>query len=708
MSSSFSDYQVVCVCGGFGFPLGTASASRITNVGKTLLAAGMRFRLLHCGPSPVAVNTERTGIYQGIPFEYTSSVKRPSNTLVRLLLYCRAAVGLALRLAKLRSSRKNTAIYLYAMEGLLSLYLAVVCRMLGLRIVQEVCEWWPGDPDCSAITRWLYKGPMFRFASGALVISSAIEERVRERRSAVNPRLLIFRLPAIVDADRFASAQCTADGVIPTFVYCGTWLRDVLFLIQTLGAARGKGYHFHLKIVGLCCEQRDLILQCAIENGLTDGDIILAGCVDEADLQSCYKEAAALLLPLPDDDRSRTRLPNKLGEYLASGRPVVTCKIGDLTHFLVDNVSAYLAEPSSEQDFAAKLISVLQNPARATQVGAAGQNAARMHLDYQRYVSDLAAFFVACITRRPQGNFDAPGEIRGGYSRLRNVSCSLLALGVIASGRVRRARTRAQSGFVTAIYFHNPNRRLLERCIAWLKKHHYTFISTHELIEIIRRGATPPKGAVWLSFDDGFESLLDNVLPCVRTRKIPVTFFVPSGIIKGDGLLPWLHQGHVPDTGLRDTMNGQQLKEVAACAEVTIGSHTVSHIVTPGLSEERAQFEFGESKRELEASTGSAVKSFAYPEGKLDGRERAWLEHFGYELAATTKTALIDSTTDPYLVPRFNVGDNIWMPEAICNMTGVWRPVIEPVIARLRRSAKLAELLWSSKPPGNIPQPGTR
>ena len=45
--------------------------------------------------------------------------------------------------------------------------------------------------------------------------------------------------------------------------------------------------------------------------------------------------------PLGQDDRSLTRLPNKMGEYLASGRPVISCEIGDLTNFLIDNVNAY-------------------------------------------------------------------------------------------------------------------------------------------------------------------------------------------------------------------------------------------------------------------------------------------------------------------------------------------------------------------------------
>ena len=125
---------------------------------------------------------------------------------------------------------------------------------------------------------------------------------------------------------------------------------------------------------------------------------------------------------------------------------------------------------------------------------------------------------------------------------IRNCFCGLLALALIASGRVQRAMRRALGGdVVTAIYFHKPNRRLFDRCIRWLTKHGYNFIAIDDLMEILYRGKTPPKGAVWLSFDDGCRELLTNVLPLIRKHRIPVTLFLPSGIIAGDGLFPWMN-----------------------------------------------------------------------------------------------------------------------------------------------------------------------
>jgi peptidoglycan/xylan/chitin deacetylase (PgdA/CDA1 family) len=91
-------------------------------------------------------------------------------------------------------------------------------------------------------------------------------------------------------------------------------------------------------------------------------------------------------------------------------------------------------------------------------------------------------------------------------------------------------------------------------------------------------------------------------------------------------------------------------------------------------------YELAESKRVLESWTGKSVVSFAYPEGRFDGRESSLLLKCGYELAATTEAAFVTQESDPYLVPRFHVGDNISFPEAICNMVGVWHPTIDPII----------------------------
>jgi peptidoglycan/xylan/chitin deacetylase (PgdA/CDA1 family) len=541
---------------------------------------------------------------------------------------------------------------------------------------------------------------MFKRATGALVISKAIEERARERAMQVNPDLMIHRVPSVVDVNRFAAASSMAappimggqDQPVPNFVYCGTWLNDVFFLIRAFALVKLKSYRCKLTIVGNSDDHRDRLLEYAIQQGLSAEDVVITGCVDERTLEACYKSASALLMPLWNDDQSVTRLPNKLGEYLASGRPVISCKIGDLMDFLADNVSAYLGEPGHERDFVDRMTAVLQDPERAAEVGRAGQQAGFAFLDYKTYSSGLSEFFAGCIGRHNQrrSTRSNTGQLPRSYMVLRNCLCGLLSLVLIVSGGVRRARKRALGGgVVTAIYFHKPNKRLFVRCVRWLIKHGYTFISANDLLDILYRGKTPPRGAAWLSFDDGNKELLDEILPLVRLYRIPVTLFIPTGIIEGDGLFPWLHKGTPANSngasapvanGLREALSVAELKQVLYCPQVNLGSHTVNHAITTGLTEDKARLELGESKHTLESWACASVTCFAYPEGRFDGLERPFLKKFGYLLAATTENAFITPDADPYLVPRFSIGDDISFPEAICNMVGVWRPAIDPLI----------------------------
>jgi peptidoglycan/xylan/chitin deacetylase (PgdA/CDA1 family) len=278
------------------------------------------------------------------------------------------------------------------------------------------------------------------------------------------------------------------------------------------------------------------------------------------------------------------------------------------------------------------------------------------------------------------------------YRHLRNGLCAALAFGLIASGRVRRARARALSeGLVTAIYFHRPRRSLFVRCIQWLRKYGYTFISANDLVQWLYHATPVPKGAIWVSFDDGYIEVLTDVLPLAQELGIPITLFVPSGIVAGDGLLPWLHKDgdRQGKRRGRDTLTVDELWRAAKRAEVTVGSHTVNHTVTASLSSDVLGFELGQSKRSLETWIEKPVECFAYPVGHFDGNERQLLARLGYVLAATTENAFVTRATDPYLVPRFSIGDEIGFAEAVCNLVGVWRPTIDPIIRNVQYARRI-------------------
>jgi peptidoglycan/xylan/chitin deacetylase (PgdA/CDA1 family) len=87
---------------------------------------------------------------------------------------------------------------------------------------------------------------------------------------------------------------------------------------------------------------------------------------------------------------------------------------------------------------------------------------------------------------------------------------------------------------ITSIYFHNPGRRLFTKVISWLESNGYTFISADQLIDILNMRAVCPKGAVWISLDDGWKGNLDHVIPVAEEHNVPITIFVyTAGVEEG-------------------------------------------------------------------------------------------------------------------------------------------------------------------------------
>ena len=99
-----------------------------------------------------------------------------------------------------------------------------------------------------------------------------------------------------------------------------------------------------------------------------------------------------MLLPRAESLFSQAGLPNKLGEYLATGKPVVVTKTGDIGMYLRDRIDAFLVQPNDIQAFADTLRYVLNNPNEAAEVGLNGQKVAMEAFDTDRNCKRLIDF----------------------------------------------------------------------------------------------------------------------------------------------------------------------------------------------------------------------------------------------------------------------------------------------------------------------------
>jgi glycosyltransferase involved in cell wall biosynthesis len=80
-------------------------------------------------------------------------------------------------------------------------------------------------------------------------------------------------------------------------------------------------------------------------------------------------------------------------EAWAAGRPVVAARVGGIPSFTRDGEDIVLAAPGDVEDLAARLVQVLQDPALAARIAAAGQAKARRDFSWSAIAGRLLEIY---------------------------------------------------------------------------------------------------------------------------------------------------------------------------------------------------------------------------------------------------------------------------------------------------------------------------
>lgn len=158
-----------------------------------------------------------------------------------------------------------------------------------------------------------------------------------------------------------------------------------------------------------------------------------------------------------------------------------------------------------------------------------------------------------------------------------------------------------------------------------------------------------PRDVAVLTFDDGFGSVVEQALPAMAVHGFAGTVFVATGLV---GLTAQQARARNPDLD-RALMDWD---ETAALLQAgwEIGSHSVTHPDLTRLDDSVLARELGDSKAELEQRLQAAVRSFAYPYGRLDRSVRdAAARH--YDFACTTRLAYHAGDGDPLRIDRIDM-----------------------------------------------------
>ncbi len=384
------------------FPESYASTIRFTSYSEGLIASGFGV-MVHCiNPTEYRddiKNRAVKGTHNKIEYRYTSgSTIKSGNKLVRFLVKIYALIVSLVLILKSRKKRRISGILLIGPFGILKeLSYYILSRILGIKFIQERTE----SPDISQVKNlafninlWVYKNLSCKLYDAMIVISDALSDYFKKY---VSGRARLFVMPIVVDLERFENAD-TGKGKEQYIGYCGSMQQGkdgVEILIEAFELISSDYPGISLKLIG----RKDFPGFDKLSEHVTrlkcGKKIEFTGRVTNEEMVEFLKEAKLLALARPESEQAKYNFPTKIGEYLATGKPVVTTKVGVIPAFLHHGVNAYLAQPGDVRDFAEKMRHILDNYQDALIVGSEGQKLAYREFNHIYQGQRLADFFTS-------------------------------------------------------------------------------------------------------------------------------------------------------------------------------------------------------------------------------------------------------------------------------------------------------------------------
>lgn len=283
-----------------------------------------------------------------------------------------------------------------------------LARAEDVPIVHEMTEF----PDVVAPKGLSGKALLWSFFSwhlpnldGCLVISTALSELVSQQgQERVQCRIS----PMYVDPSRFergAPIEYRREIEDPLRLgYAGSLdpekdgLNNLLLALSELRSRHEELPPVNLRVWGSDSHLEDM-KALAVTLGIADS-VDFVGRISASEIPQAFGEVDCLVLPRPVSRQATGGFPTKLGEYLASGRPVIATLTSDIGRYLENRVSAFLVPPNDVQELSDAVCLVAKDPALASEVGRAGSLVANERFNSVKAAREVSDFVEALIATR--------------------------------------------------------------------------------------------------------------------------------------------------------------------------------------------------------------------------------------------------------------------------------------------------------------------
>lgn len=371
----------------YPIPFGMAQSNRIIAMAKGLAHAGNEV-IIECIKPTETLGAVKNDQYKGkigqVSYCYPGKKTIRSEFVVtRLFDYFLSLFRSILYIIRDNKKEHIDAVIFGYTSSLNTILFYLACKVLSIKKIHERSEYPFLSFSKSVIGKsklWFYLNFVCKRFDGMIIITNALENFFKPylRKNAS-----VFLLPILVEPERFKIVRKKNHKRI---AYCGSMEGNkdgVPILIDAFHKISAEFSEYNLILIGSTEFSSFTLLKKKIESLQLENRIIFTGKVDRLEMPKYLIESDLLVLARPLSKQAEGGFPTKLGEYLATGRPVVVTEVGEITAYLIDNKNAFISKPNSATKFAEKMKLALSDMDNSKVIGAEGQNLALTIFNYQ-------------------------------------------------------------------------------------------------------------------------------------------------------------------------------------------------------------------------------------------------------------------------------------------------------------------------------------
>jgi glycosyltransferase involved in cell wall biosynthesis len=376
----------ILFCGQSGYPSNNnATINRYVSIAKTM---SYENEIIFINRIPLLENNYFSDNIEFKVINVSNLKYRPKNFLKRNFIKLFSPIFEFLTIWKLNKEKKIDWINIYTQYFGLCLFYYFLSKIFKFKTILhyvEVRSEFKNRNLFLKLNDFLYDNYSMFLFDCYVPISHFLEEYLKGKN--INSKTLI--IPPICDFDHFNKLNCSNNIDDHYFLYCGSSAYDdvIIFIIEAFEKFKTDS---SIKLYLVLSGQISIQIKGLIEQN--QGRIKLFSKLDYNKLICLYKNALALLIPLRTSKQDQARFPQKICEYVASNRIIISTNFGEVKYYFKDMNNALIADDYDVALYAEKMEWVILNISKIKELEKNAYESGRKYFDVTSYYGPIKEF----------------------------------------------------------------------------------------------------------------------------------------------------------------------------------------------------------------------------------------------------------------------------------------------------------------------------